>query len=122
MAAVLLAGCLGPTLTPDPSPSATATPSISPAPTPSPTATRPPTKFPLAVVTGITNLKSVIALSELTKLAASGKLVVPCGVTVSHPALTATERCIPAAKIVSAIGANQKLDFGRAAAALDFTF
>ena len=107
--AVLLGGCLGPTLTPDPSPSATATPSISPAPTPSPTATRPPTKFPLAVVTGITNLKSVIALSELTKLAASGKLVVPCGVTVSHPALTATERCIPAAKIMSAIGANQKL-------------
>jgi hypothetical protein len=104
----ILAGCLGPNPTPTLSPSASAAPSLSPAPTPSPTATRPPT-FPLAVVTGITNLKAVIALSELTKLAASGKLAVPCGVTVSRPTLSATARCLAADKIAPAIAADQKL-------------
>ena len=109
-AAVFLAGCLGPgpTPTPTPSPSPTATPSVSPTPTPSPTATKPPT-FPLAVVTGITNLKSVIALSELTKLAGSGKLAMPCGVTVSRPALSSTKPCVPPDRIAAAIAGDQQL-------------
>ena len=42
----------------------------------------PPVSFPLAVVTGITNLKATIALDELGTLASGGQLVVPCGVTV----------------------------------------
>ena len=105
---LLLAGCLGPGPTPTLSPSSSRTPSRTPAPTPSPTATRPPT-FPLAVVTGITNLKSVITPNELTRLAAGRKLVVPCGVKVSHPALSAIGRCVAADKIVAAIAANQKL-------------
>ena len=101
-----LAGCLGPGPTPTPSPSPTATPSVSPTPTPTPT--KPPT-FPLAVVTGITNLKSAIALSELTKLAGSGKLAMPCGVTVSRPALSSTKPCVPADRIAAAIVADQQL-------------
>ena len=109
-AAVFLAGCLGPgpTPTPTPSPSPTATPSVSPTPTPSPTATKPPT-FPLAVVTGITNLKSVIALSELTKLAGSSKLAMPCGVTVSRPALSSPKPCVPPNRIAAAIAGDQQL-------------
>jgi hypothetical protein len=68
----------------------------------------PEARFPLAVVTGITNLKSVIAVSELTKLAASGKLTLPCGVKVSRPALSAAARCVQADKIPAAIVADQK--------------
>ena len=107
--AVLLAGCLGLSETINPSTSPTATSSISPAPTHSPTATKPPTTFPLAVVTGITNLKSAIAVTELTKLAGSGKLTTPCGVTVSRPALSSTKPCLPADKIAAAIASDQTL-------------
>jgi hypothetical protein len=99
----ILTGCLSSTPTPSPS----ASPSPTPEPTPSPTPE--PQPFPLAVVTGLTNLKSVTNLDELITLAQTGKLVVPCGVTVSQPTLTATAPCLSADKIVAAIATDQKL-------------
>ncbi|MDP9318510.1 MAG: CapA family protein, partial [Actinomycetota bacterium] len=99
-----LAAC-GSNPTPTPSPSETSTPS--PAPTPSPTPE--PQPFPLAVVTGLTNLKSVTNLDELITLAKTGKLVVPCGVTISQPTLSLPPSCVSADKIVAAIVADQKL-------------
>jgi hypothetical protein len=98
-----LASCASPTPTISPS----ASPSPTPAPTPSPTPE--PQPFPLAVVTGLTNPKSVTNLDELTKLAASGKLVVPCGVTVTQPTLSLPPSCVSADRIVAAIAANQKV-------------
>jgi hypothetical protein len=65
--------------------------------------------FPLAVVTGLTNLKSVVALRELTILAASGKLVVPCGVRVTKPAIAAKAPCRAATTIAGAISKDQDL-------------
>src|SRR5688572_14189325 len=37
-----------------------------------------PVAFPLAVVTGVTNLKATISLDELATLATGGTLTVPC--------------------------------------------
>ena len=108
-AVLILAGCLGPSPTQTPMTKPDATPSASASPTPTPTAapTKPPT-FPLAVVTGLTNLKSVVTAKELTTLAASGKLTLPCGVTVTSPRLAASH-CVTADKIASAVEADQKL-------------
>jgi len=105
----LLGGCATLNPTPVPSPGAT-TSGASPTPTvaPSPTAT-PPAMFPLAVVTGLTNLKSVIALDELVALASDGQLVVPCGVDVAQPILTASAPCLWADQMAEAIGVDQKL-------------
>ena len=61
----------------------------------------PPVSFPLAVVTGITNLKATITLDELGTLASGGQLVVPCGVTVNQPTLTATAPCVAADQIAA---------------------
>ncbi len=66
------------------------------------------TSFPLAVVTGITNLKSVISVNELGELAGHGKLLVPCGVTVDPVSLAASS-CTAALQIAGAIVANQRL-------------
>ncbi len=104
----ILVGCAGPSATPTPSATASPTPSPAPTATPSPTPA-PPATFPLAVVTGLTNLRSVIAVDDLATLASSGKLVVPCGVTVTKPAIEATAPCRPADEIVSAITADQAL-------------
>src|SRR5258706_3166599 len=112
---VLVAGCLNPAPTPSPTtiavgptPSPAATPT---APAPSPTSTvKPlPASFPLAVVTGLTNLKSATTVAELTRLAAKGKLVMPCGIEVTAPALAASTTCTDAGKIAVAIGADQSL-------------
>ncbi len=65
--------------------------------------------FPLAVVTGLTSLKPTITLDELATLASTGRLVVPCGVTVDQPILSATAPCTPADQIVSALKADQAL-------------
>ena len=121
LASALLAACdqlgptaapsngLGPTPTPNPtsasSPVATQAPSA-PAPSPTAGAVGP---FPLAVVTGLTNLKATIALDELASRAGDGELIVPCGVVVSEPALTATAPCIAAEQIVDALEADQEL-------------
>lgn len=45
--------------------------------------------FPLAVVTGFTNLKADITLDEVAAAAADGTLIVPCGVTVEGVAAQA---------------------------------
>ncbi len=84
------------------------TPGESPAPHPTPTHVA-PASFPLAVVTGLQTLKSVIKLDELTAFAGDGSLVVPCGVTVSEPALEVTGDCLPADGIARAIQDDQDL-------------
>jgi poly-gamma-glutamate capsule biosynthesis protein CapA/YwtB (metallophosphatase superfamily) len=113
-AIVLVAGCLSPEVTPSPSPtaappSAAASVASSPAASPSGTAVAVPSTFPLAVVTGLTNLKSAISLSELGTLATSGKLVVPCGVAMIEPPLAATAPCLPSDQIAGAIAAKPSL-------------
>lgn len=109
----LVAGCQNPGPTPTPAPTGVTSTSV-PSPTPTPTIAPSPTAatvapFPLAVVTGLTNLKTVIALDELATLAGAGELVVPCGVEVTEPALTATAPCIAADLVVDALEADQKL-------------
>ncbi|OGO58931.1 MAG: hypothetical protein A2V85_14035 [Chloroflexi bacterium RBG_16_72_14] len=79
VAVALLAGCG--TVSPTPVPSPRVTPTSVPSPTVAPTPT-PPVPFPLAVVTGITNLKSTVTMHELITLASHGELVLPCGVQV----------------------------------------
>ena len=109
----LLAACAdrGPTAAPSngratPGPTATTLPA--PTVLPSPTASV-PASFPLAVVTGLTNHRSVIELDSLASLASDGKLVVPCGIAINQPALTTTASCIPANGIAAAILADQQL-------------
>jgi hypothetical protein len=110
--AVLLAGCVTASPTP-PSPgeasptSVASQPSASSAPTVAPTPAVPPT-FPLAVVTGLTNLKAAITVDELTALARHGRLVVPCGVEVKAPTLTVTTRCLAADRIAAFLERHQK--------------
>jgi hypothetical protein len=100
----LLVGCASP------SPSLMPSPSATPTPRPTPTATPvPPVTFPLAVVTGLTNLKATITLDELGTLASGGQLVVPCGVTVNLPNLTATAPCVAADQVAADLRADQEL-------------
>lgn len=111
-ALALLAGCdSGPT--PRPSSAATKAPqstgTLTPTVLPTPTAAAAVGDFPLAVVTGVTNHTSVVAIKDLSKLASAGKLVIPCGVEIREPALTATAPCVKADGIADAIDANQKL-------------
>lgn len=106
----LLAAC-EPTITPNPSTGVVPTtqpslPTETTAPSPSPVTAA---NFPLAVVTGMKTLKSRITVDEVTTLAGAGKLVVPCGVTVTQPVLTATAPCVAADQIAAAIEANQNL-------------
>jgi Bacterial capsule synthesis protein PGA_cap len=108
---VLVAGCeSGPT----PGPSSAVTPTVPPSDTPAPTVLPTPTEaaaieMPLAVVTGNTNHKAVIDLDELGALADAGKLVAPCGIDASRPALDLTAACVPGGEIVGKIEADQQL-------------
>ncbi|MEO8639134.1 MAG: CapA family protein [Chloroflexota bacterium] len=100
----LLVGCASP------SPSLVPSPSATPTPSPSPTATPiPDVAFPLAVVTGLTNLRATITLDELATLASEGQLVVPCGVTVNQPDVTLTAPCVAADQIAADVRADQTL-------------
>jgi hypothetical protein len=100
----LLFGCT------TPSPSVLPSPTASPTPSPSPTATPVrPVSFPLAVVTGITNLKATITLDELLALAGGGQLVMPCGVALTQPDLPAVGPCTAPDQIVASIRADQEL-------------
>jgi hypothetical protein len=107
----LIAGCASPS--PSALPSSGLSPSVTPTSVPSstvgpsPTPTTPST-FPLAVVTGLTNLKSAITLDEVAALARRGRLVVPCGVEITEPALTAAARCAPADRIATLLEARQR--------------
>ncbi|HEX6474659.1 MAG TPA: CapA family protein [Candidatus Limnocylindria bacterium] len=115
---LLLAGCLN--LNPSPQPSSSGTPVASGQPTsdaspsggPSPSEAATPTpsvpsEFPLAVVTGITNLKATIGLDELTSLAGSGKLVIPCDVGVQQPQMAASDACRDADRIARWLETHQ---------------
>jgi hypothetical protein len=94
---------------PPPTPPTSSVP-LTPAPTtlPSPTAAG-PADFPLAVVTGLTNLKSVISLDELATLAERGDLVMPCGVELVEPALSSAARCVAPDQIAAGIDADEEL-------------
>jgi hypothetical protein len=102
----LLVGC--PSASPSLVPSRSATPTLQPSPSPTPSPT-PPATFPLAVVTGITNLKATITIDELGTLASRGQLAVPCHVTVNRPKLTATAPCIAADQIAADLRAHQNV-------------
>lgn len=110
LAAALLAGCGD--ANPTPAPSVEATPATTASPSPSPTPAPTPTPvvaytFPLAVVTGMTNLKAVVGLDELATLAESGQLLTPCGVQVDEPSIAAGGACQPADEIAASLEANQ---------------
>ncbi|WP_076263314.1 CapA family protein [Intrasporangium flavum] len=83
------------------------TPPGSLAPTPSDTTGQDavPTSFPLAVVTGLQNLKATVTLDELRALAARGSLVVPCGVSIENPPMTPRGGCTDATRIVDVVRA-----------------
>jgi hypothetical protein len=66
-----------------------------------------PVEFPLAVVTGITNLKHAIGLDEVATLAGEGQLVVPCGVEIEEPTLEVTSECVAAADIAATLAGDQ---------------
>ncbi len=107
----LLAACSDASPLPSPTDDGTpapASPSPSPSSTPDPTATPVvPYTFPLAVVTGLTNLKAAITLEELAALSASGELIVPCGVEVEGLAVNADASCLRADEIPAALEADQ---------------
>ncbi len=115
-AMVLLAACGAASTSPEPTqggptssaPGASAVPTAVPTASPSPTPAI-PASFPLAVVTGFTNLKPTITLDELTALSDGGGLVVACGVKVDEPALTPTAPCVAAEEVVTAIRTNPAL-------------
>jgi len=90
--------------TPTPSPPPSAVPTEAPSPTPAI-----PSPFPLAVVTGVTNLTANISLDELAQLAGNGELWMPCGVQVDPPRLQSTAPiCRAANEIPAFIQDNQE--------------
>lgn len=99
----LFVGCASPSPSPVPSPSAS--PTVQPSPTATPV---PPVTFPLAVVTGLANLKASITLDELVTLARRRQLEVPCGVTVTQPELAGNPPCIAADQIAADLRAHQE--------------
>ena len=104
LAACTLANSTSGSPAPSGSPSAPPTASPTPVPTPTPVVA---IDVPLAIVTGITNLKSAITVDELVALADAGELLLPCGVEVVEPALAATEPCVAADEIVTSLEAEQ---------------
>jgi len=67
-----------------------------------------PERFPLAVVTGLTNLKATISIGELRALADRGDLTVPCGVRVLEPELAPAAGCLDAQAIAATLQAKPK--------------
>jgi capsule synthesis protein PGA_cap len=107
-----LAGCVNVNPSPPASSGITPTPAsstatVAPSASSSPTAPE-PVAFPLAVVTGLTNLKANVTLDELASLASRGRLVVPCGVTVEQPTLTASGRCVAGDRIAGELETHPK--------------
>jgi poly-gamma-glutamate capsule biosynthesis protein CapA/YwtB (metallophosphatase superfamily) len=90
-----------------PAPSTTAVASTQPSPVAS--GVPYPASFPLAVVTGLTNLKAWTSLADLATLAATGALVPPCGIAVTQPSWTITAPCLPADQIAAAISKDQHI-------------
>ncbi len=113
VAAALVAGCGSVSPSPSQAPDAASTnasPSATPAsPDATPAPTQPPvTRFPLAVVTGMTNLKSTVSLEELEQLAARNRLLVPCGIEVAEPALDAPGNCRRADRMAAFLQQHQQ--------------
>ena len=105
--AAVLAACG--TIDPVPNPSGSApadsaSPSVTASPSPTPVVAL---EFPLAVVTGITNLKAAITVDEVTALASTDQLILPCGVTVTAPSLSTTAACTAADQIATLFQADQ---------------
>ncbi|HEY2916036.1 MAG TPA: CapA family protein [Candidatus Limnocylindrales bacterium] len=105
VAATLVAGCLGPSPSPTPTgdvPTPTVGPS-QPGGTPGQSPQSSPTGYafdiPLAVVTGLENLKAWTTLDEVKQLAANGKLIAPCDIELVQPAMTVTAACVPGDQI-----------------------
>ncbi len=108
-ATVLLAACSDnhPSTVPSGGPGVTLAPGATPTapvPTELPEASPGPipASFPLAVVTGMENNKTVVTLDELIELAGAGKLTMPCDIT--SPQLTnVAGTCVEADEIAGAI-------------------
>ncbi|PZR60223.1 MAG: hypothetical protein DLM71_10875 [Chloroflexi bacterium] len=83
-------------------PGATTSPTVA---TPAPTGSPGQSRFPLAVVTGFTNLKDAVTVAELAQLARSGRIFTPCDVAIVQPADLAVSggSCLPANQIASRI-------------------
>jgi len=101
---VLVSGCAAtPSTTPLPTPTPLPSPSPEPTPTPSPTP-EPVVEFPLAVVTGYTNLVAEITLEELQ---AMPNVIPPCGLPLSDfEDFAALADCVPADEIVASLQLN----------------
>ncbi len=100
--------------TPTAAASPAATPSGMPTDAPSPTPNAASGPFPLAVVTGLTNLKASTTTGEIVEMAAAGTLQIPCGVSVAAPQRLASASagphdCLAADAIADAIRDDQKL-------------
>ena len=103
-------GSPGPAVpTPGPTASATGAP-VDPTAAPTPTAAA-VSEFPLAVVTGVQNLRSVISVEELQGLWAEGSLLDTCGIEVVQPELAGVDgrECVAPDGIAEAITADQDL-------------
>jgi poly-gamma-glutamate capsule biosynthesis protein CapA/YwtB (metallophosphatase superfamily) len=101
-------------VSPTPGPTSNATPASTAAsslPTPTSAAISPspsagPTTFPLAVVTGIENLKTITSVAEVVALGKTGRLVVPCGVSIGVTGTLGdvpTSACVLAGAIPAAL-------------------
>ena len=94
-----------PSASPTPIPSAPSEPA-SPEATSSPEPTVPSTlEFPLAVVTGFTNLKADISMDEYNAALLANQVTVPCGLD-EWAAVTGGPPCLPADQIVDAVAAT----------------
>lgn len=104
----VLTACGGQPAVPSASPSSTppaATASASPQPTPTAAPTPPPTlEFPLAVVTGFTNLKAAITMEQYRAALLAKQVTVPCDLD-EWAAVTGGPPCLPADQIVDAVAA-----------------
>jgi hypothetical protein len=113
--AASIAACDNPAPSPSPVQSgAPATPgptsASSPGASPTPTTAAVGTTFPLAIVTGLTNLKANISVDELIQLAGKGKVAVPCGVEVQLDGWPSSSAgCTPADQIAAAIAKAPRL-------------
>ncbi|HJP87862.1 MAG TPA: CapA family protein [Candidatus Limnocylindrales bacterium] len=111
-ATVLLAACSDnhPSTPPSGGPGVTLAPGATPtAPlgtdTPSSTPGTIPAEFPLAVVTGLENNKTVITMDELSTLTEKGELLYPCGIVgveMPNPSM----QCVPGDQIAATVQAK----------------
>ena len=108
-ATVLLASACGSTVTP--APSQTPGPTVSPPATASPTPTPEPVLFPLALITGFTDLRVSLAQDEVATAVNSGDVLVPCGLDeleLGDESLTLPDpgACLAPDKIVASVRAK----------------